>query len=295
MSINIPTHYVEEYTSMLQLLLQQRESKFSAAVMTGMHVGDQAVPVDQIGAVEMSEVNVRFEPKTRTDAPTDRRWVYPQSFDLQQLIDSIDKLKILTDPQGAYLQSSLQAANRKKDDVIIDAFFADANTGRNGSTTTSFPAGQQIAVTVGAAAATGLNYAKLRDVSKLMQENEVDLEAERLWMAISPRQHDDLLGQIEVISTDYNSRPVLIDGMVRSFMGINFIISNRLDVDGSSYRRCPAWVASGMHMGMWQDVRANIRVAEEVRNNPIEVYTYGTFGATRVEEKKVIEVKCAES
>ena len=294
MSVNIPTHFVEEYTSTLQLLLQQTDSKFSGTVSGDTHVGDQAVPVDQIGAVEMSEVATRFEPKQRTDAPTDRRWVFPTSFDLQQLLDSVDKLKILSDPQGAYMQNALQAANRKKDDVIIDAFFGTAKTGRSGATSTTFPAGQQIAVTVGAAAATGLNYKKLREVSQLFLENEVDLEANQLWMAIAPAQHDDLLGQVEVISTDFNSTPVVVDGKVKQFMGINLIVTNRLPVNGSSQRRCPVWIESGMHLGMWQDISATIRIAEELRNNPVEVYTFGTFGATRLEEEKVAEVICAE-
>ena len=39
MSVNIPTHFVEEYTSTLQLLLQRRGSKLERTVMVGAHVG----------------------------------------------------------------------------------------------------------------------------------------------------------------------------------------------------------------------------------------------------------------
>ena len=100
MSANvIPTFQVEQFSTNVNLLLQQKGSKLAGAVTRGSHVGKQASPVDQIGAVEARKVINRFAPMGRVDAPTDRRWVFPVDYDLPQLIDSVDKLRLLTDPE----------------------------------------------------------------------------------------------------------------------------------------------------------------------------------------------------
>lgn len=295
MSVNLnPDIAAKQYANTIQLLLQQRGSKLSPLVMMGSHVGTQASPVDQIGAVAAQKVTTRFADMPRVDAATDRRWVFPVDYDLPQLIDTFDKLRLLNDPESSYVVNGMYAMGRAMDDEIISAFFADAKTGQEGGTSTSFPAGQQVAVDEGAAAATGLTVDKLIAGKELLMENEVDLEMDPLVCVISAKQHSNLLREIEVISTDYNSRPVLVDGMLRSFLGITFVHSERLDVDGSSYRRVPLFAKSGMYMGQWQSITSNISRRNDLRGEPWQVYAYGTFGATRLEEKKVVEIKCSE-
>ncbi len=100
MSINIPTHFVQQYSTNIELLLQQKGSKLRNAVTVGSYTGKAASPVDQIGAIETQAVSSRFAPMGRVDAPTDRRWVYPSDYDLPQLSDSFDTLRLLTDPSS---------------------------------------------------------------------------------------------------------------------------------------------------------------------------------------------------
>lgn len=294
MSVNLPTHFVQEYANNVALLLQQRGSKLRRTVMTGTHVGKQASPVDQIGSIEAQVVTGRFQDKNRVDAPTDRRWVFPTDYDLPQLIDSFDKLRMLTDPESSYVTNGMYAMGRALDDVIIDAYFGDAKTGENGSTTTSFPAGYQVAVDFESSSNVGLTVKKLLEARRLLMGAEVDLDAEPLYCPITAKQHDDLLNEIQVVSTDYNSTPVLVDGRVQSFLGINFIPIERLGVDGSSHRRIPVYVPSAMHLGIWGDMTADIGIRRDLRGNPWEAYLYMTIGATRLEEGRIVEIKCAE-
>src|ERR1700692_1128366 len=100
----IPLLYVEQFSSNIQLKLQQMGSRLRNACMSGTHVGSQASPVDQFGAIVANRVTGRYAPMPRTDAPTDRRWVFPQDYDLNQLIDSFDKLRLLIDPMGSYVK-----------------------------------------------------------------------------------------------------------------------------------------------------------------------------------------------
>ena len=294
MSVNIPTHYVQQYSSNIQLLLQQKGSKLRQYVMSGSHVGKQASPVDQIGSIEMQSVVSRFQPMGRVDASTDRRWVFPNDFDLPQLLDSFDKLRLLTDPESSYVQNAVYAAGRKMDDLIIDSFFGTAKTGETGSTSTTFPAGNQIAVNFASSSNVGLTVAKLKEAKKKLMANEVDLETDPLCCVVTAEQHDDLLAEAQVISTDYNDRPVLVDGKIQRFLGINFIHCERLDVDGSSYRRVPLFAKSGMYLGLWNDLSTDIDRRKDLQGMPWQAYVYMTAGATRLEENKIIEIKCAE-
>ena len=68
MSVNIPTHYAQQYSTNIQLLLQINGGMLTDCVTRGSYTGKQVSPVDQFGAVEMTPVTGRYLPKTRTDA-----------------------------------------------------------------------------------------------------------------------------------------------------------------------------------------------------------------------------------
>lgn len=295
MSANIPNHYAQQFATTLALLLQQKGSKLRSLVTSDTYVGEQASPVDQFGSVDMQEVSGRFEPIGRVDAPTDRRWVLPQDFDLNQLIDSFDKLRLLTDPESIYVQNAVYAAGRKFDDLIIESLFGAAKTGKSGATSTAFLPANQIAVNFGASSNTGLTVAKLREARKKLKANEVDMDSDMLTAIITAEQEDNLLAEAQVISLDYNEKPVLKEGKLDSFLGINFVHCERLGIDGSSYRRVPVFAKSGMHMGIWNDVTTDISQRKDLKGHPFQAYVYMTAGATRLEEKKVMEIKCDEA
>jgi len=294
MSVNLPSHYVIQYANTIQLLLQQKGSKLRDAVMSGSHVGKQASPVDQIAKIEMQAVSGRYAAMGRVDAAVDRRWVFPSDFDLPQLIDSFDKLRLLNDPSSSYVQNAVYAAGRQMDNLIIDAMFGTAKTGESGSTSTTFPAGNQVAVNEGASGNTGLTVAKLRKAKRLLMANQVDIENDPIYCVASALQLDNLLAESQVVSTDFNDKPVLVEGKINRFLGINFIHSELLDTDGSSYRRIPVFAKSGMYIGLWNDISTDISQRKDLQGLPWQAYVYLTAGATRLEENKIMEIKCAE-
>jgi len=294
MSVNIPNHYTQEYSTNIELLLQQKGSKLRQFVTSGSYIGEQASPVDQFGSVEMQAVTGRFEPMGRVDADTDRRWVLPSDFDLPQMIDSFDKLRLLTDPESMYVKNAVFAAGRKYDDLIIAALFGTAKTGKTGSVSTTFPAAQQVAVDYGASGNVGLTVAKLREARKILKAAEVDMEMDDITCAVTAEQEDNLLAEAQVISLDYNDKPVLVDGRLNKFLGMNFVHCERLDLDGNSYRRVPVFAKSGMHLGIWNDITTDISQRKDLKGLPFQSYVYMTCGATRLEEQKIIEIKCAE-
>lgn len=294
MSVNLINNAIVTYRNNVELLLQQKGSKLEGMVMGGSHTGEQASPVDQIGAVTASRINGRFEDMPRTDAPFDKRWVFPQPWDINQMVDTFDKLRVGIEPEGALVQNALYAMGRAKDDVIIDAFFADAKTGKTGATTTSFVSGQSVSVSVGGTT-SGLNVPKLREVVRLALVNEIDQD-DQLMASITSKQHDDLLNEVQVVNLDYNERPVLMDGRVKRFVGIDFNTIERLktgtdDAAGTS-RAIPVWVKSGMYLGTWMEINIKISQRDDLRAQPWQAYAKGDFDATRLDEKKVFRIWC---
>ena len=293
MSFNVTTHFVQQYTTNVQLLLQQKGSKLRDAVTVGSYTGKAAKAVEQVGPVTAQKRTIRHGDTPLISTPADARWVFPNDYEWADLIDDQDKLRMLIDPQSSYALNGAYALGRAMDDEIITAFFGTAKTGENGSTNTTFPAGQQVLAAVGSTGATGLNIAKLREAKKILMANEVDIDNDPLFCVITAQQHDDLLNEAQAISLDYNTRPVLVDGKITAFMGFNFIHTERLPVDGSSYRRVAAFAKSGMHLGMWNDISTMISQRDD-KGYATQVYVKGTFGATRTEEKKVVEIQCDE-
>lgn len=291
----MPSLYAQQYATNIELLLQQKDSRLKNLVMNGSHQGEQASPVDQIEKIEMQAPAGRFADIGRVDAAVDRRWVLPNDYDLPQLLDSFDQARLLIDPKSSYVANAVAAANRQIDRELISAFFGTAKTGKTGSSSTSFLSANQVAATMGAAAATGLNVKKLREAKKILMAYNNDLESEQIYCAITAKQHDDLLAEAQVVSTDFNEKPVLVEGKVMRFLGINFIHTELLGVDGSSYRRLPVWLKSGMHLGQWGSIYTDVDQRKDLSGHPWQAYMKMTIGATRLDEEKIVEIKCSEA
>ena len=94
--------YTTQFSTNIELLLQQKGSMLRGRLREGFHVGKQASPIQYIGAIQMKAPAGRFEPLQRQDVDFTRRWVFPVDKEASQLIDSFDKLKILRDPTSQY-------------------------------------------------------------------------------------------------------------------------------------------------------------------------------------------------
>lgn len=293
MSANLTNHYVQQYSTNIQLLLQQKGSKLRDAVTVGNYTGDAASPVDQIGKVEMQPVTSRFAAMPRVDAPTDRRWVQPSDFNLNQLIDSFDKLRLITDPKSSYVQNSVMAAGRQYDRLIVAAFTGAAKTGVAGGTSTPFAAGNEVDVAVGGANSK-LNVAKIKAVKELMMANYIDFDMEDAYIGITAADHAALLNEIQVISSDFNGDGVVLrEGKIDAFLGFKFIHCELIEsaLAGTNEVTLPVWVKSGMHLGIWNDIRNSVDQRVDLQSRPWQLYTIMTAGATRLEEDKVYAIE----
>lgn len=297
MSDNLFKLWTTQFSTNLELRLQQMGSKLRGKVREGFHVGKQASPVNQIGAINLKKPAGRFAPKNRTDADFTRRWVFPEDGEIDQLIDSFDELKTIVDPKSAYVTNAANAVGRGWDDALIAAFTGTAQIGQDAGglsaevfDTTKY----QIASTFGSASASGLSVAKMIEAKRIFRHNHVDIENDPLTLVIGSKQESDLLNQAQIVSTEFNDKPVLVDGRVTRFLGFDIVVSERLNT-AANLRSVIAFAKSGMYLGMWKDTTNRVSIRNDLSGEPYDLYTAASFGASRLEPGKVLELLCADT
>jgi hypothetical protein len=79
-----------------------------------------------------------------------------------------------------------------------------------------------------------------------------------------------------------------------TFMGFNFIRTERLDTNSSSNRLVLAFAKSGIGLAVGSDIQTRISERAD-KNYATQVFLSMTIGATRIEDEKVVEIECTES
>ena len=285
MSTQITTAFVNQFSSNVSMLSQQMGSLLRGAVDTESVTGEKAF-FDQIGESAAVARTSRHGDTPLVETPHSRRMVTLTTYEWADLIDDSDKVRMLIDPTSSYARAAAAAMGRAMDDTIITALGGTAKTGKEGTTSTAFPSGQKIAH-----GSAGLTVAKLVSAKKLLDAQSVDPSIPR-YIVVSPEQIEDLLNTTSVTSSDFNTVKALVQGDVDTFVGFKFITSNRLSDDGTS-RLCYAWAQDGCKLAVGKDVMARIDERSD-KSYSTQVFYCATFGSTRMEEDKVVEIACNE-
>jgi len=290
MSQQITTAFVQQYSANVQMLSQQMGSRLRDAVRLETVVGKNAF-IDQIGSVTAQLRSSRHADTPQIDTPHQRRRLSIASYEFADLIDDQDKVRMLIDPTSSYAQAAAAAMGRAMDDVIITAALGTANTGETGSGSATLDATANM---VGSASSNdGLTIAKLTEAKRKMDLNDVDPSIPR-YIAVGPKQIEDLLGTTQVTSSDFNTIKALVQGDVDTFMGFKFIMTNRLSIDSNDIRSCFAWAEDGITLGIGKDVQARIDERND-KGYATQVYYCMDIGAVRMEEAKVVKIFCDET
>lgn len=286
MSFTITTAFVEQFEGNIDLLSQQMDSRFGGRIREENQTGETA-HFEQIGATEVEEATSRHDDTPRMDTPHARRQVTLRTFRWADLIDNADKVRMLIDPTSSYARSAVMSMNRKRDLLVIQAALGTAKTGKAGGTSVVLPSTQKIVH-----GSAGLNIAKLLEAKEILDANEVDENIKR-YIAVTSKQVSDLLNTTEIKSSDYNTVKALAMGQMNSFLGFEFIRSEQLTSDGTS-RQVIAWAEDGILLSRGEG-GTTTRISErDDKNYSVQVFREETFGSTRMEEDKVVEIACNE-
>lgn len=293
--IEIERWQKQAYKDGINHLAQQMGSKLRGAVTLETNLDGTKKFYNQMGAVEGEKITERHPDTPILGTPTARRMVTASPWHWGDMIDNIDKLETLEDPENDYVQAGTMAWGRFLDETILGAYNSVAYVGKDGTSTKSLPSSQVISADHdGDGTNENLTLNKLRRGRTRFGANDVDLEMPKnqLHIVCTSWEIEQMLTIDEVISSDYNSVKALVDGQINSYMGYTWhvVSPSLLPTDSSGIRSCFAWATSGMKLAVYPELITDVYKRGDKSNN-IQVYVWGQAGATRMEEEKVVEIK----
>ncbi len=296
MNDNIEMHYGQQFSANVQLLSQQKGSKLRSVVPIE-YVKGESVFVDQVGETAAEPINTRHGDTPVMESEDSRRQLRIGGYEWSRLIDDFDAVKMLCDPTSAYALSAAYAMGRAIDMEIYDAALGTSWTGQKGTEAVVLPSSQKLA-----ADGKGFSFAKLTELKCMFDDADIDTEGR--YLVYTASQLKDLLNEEKVTNEQYNAARALEKGEITQFMGFNFInlngkrkgnkkIISASTVGGKTIRHCLAFSANSLKLGIGEDVRCEISTRPDKRY-ATQIYYKMFFGATRVEERGVVQFDCVE-
>jgi hypothetical protein len=288
----ITAAFVTQFHDSFDIASQQKESRLQATVMDRGRITGASFTVNDMGNIEMNTITTRFG-DTVWDVPeAGTRNVLMADYGVFVPVEKRDLRKMIADPQGPYLQLTLGAANRKKDDVIYRALLDPVlrKTENNGAyTSVVLPASQKIV-----AGGTPMTKAKLIAAKAMFRRNECDEQnGEDLFMAYNADMLTQILSDTSLTSADFMAVKMLQEGAVSSkWLGFNWIAYEKLDsvtAENATTKTAAAWCKSAVHFGTGEEYNVDIGPRRD-KNNTIQISVDASYGAGRAAENKVVAI-----
>ena len=307
MSYSVDQAFVTKFAEDFHLLASQTVSRLEMLVnrRPGNIVGE-AFTIETLGTTEADVNRPRHSDLTYANMAHVRRYADMRNLDKAELVDSMDKLKLLADPMNAYSRQLIGAVNRQKDKAIIDAAL---NPVRTASGTSALPASSIIAPS-----ATGLTLAKIIQAKGLLDGAEMDdsdffrrtgqnanqndpygLSNDPSYvLVIGNQQIQNLLNDSTVRDVDYNSVKALVTGSLNTYMGFKIIrVADSLLPKVGTNRYAFAFAPRAINYGIGLDTTASVDYL--AHKDAWQILAKASVGAGRSEDAGVIRLDCVES
>ena len=197
--------------------------------------------------------------------------------------DSVEELTVNYDAKMESVTAIGQAMGRRSDQIGINALAA--------VTYSATPSDTQGTLVV--AGTTGFSYDKYTSIIEAFEERGVPLNDR--FVAVSARQFKQLLNEDEFINGFYTNNKVVDKGMIRDFLGANFLTIPAMTegglpagAGGATEVRAFAWHRESLGMGIGMDFRAEVNyIAAETSWLANGIFS---AGAVVIDERGVIAV-----
>lgn len=283
---------VKSFANTLRHVFQQGTSLLLPYVTYDGMIGED-LAIDFVGTLDPIAISGRLQDTELTDPDFTRRWVTPVTYATTVPAEARDMARMLADPRPSLLESMKRGFFRKMDTAIITAADAAAKSGKAGSTTTSYSSSNTVAVNLGGSA-ENITLAKIAKAKEILRTNEVELDYETMVLCLGAKQESALIALSTLQSEDYVATGAIKTGKVPPLFGFDPIVSNRVGVDSSSYRKCFFWVKSAMEFRMLTPLTVTVNQRPD-KNNLWQLQVTADFGAVRTQEAGVGMILCSES
>ena len=215
----------------------------------------------RIGRLDLVETNTRNPDKQFADYALDNRQLTKRRFTLTVQIDAkYDINELIADPTSDILMNLVKAKGRTIDRVIVAAAVGAVLTGSPDAALTSTSAATDGVLTVDASA--GMTYEKVQEITANFVNNDIGMDMIRgSVLALSGGENQDLMSEVEFISSDYISGRPVENGMQSSagmyqvilFAGsVNggITVLNPILPEGATLRSCVAMAPESVAVSM---------------------------------------------
>ncbi len=285
MAITINNVYVQTFERNVRHLAQQGDTLLRKFITEVSGTGEKH-NFELLGTAAATQKTSARTATPTSDLAWSRRTALAATYHAGETVEQEDPVQMLVDPNSNVAQALAMAMKRKVDDIVISA--ATGNALNGDASTTAFTAGQTIGDGTGA-----ITLDLIYQVQEKFLKNDVDPD-EKITMVIGPTQQRAMLKMMQVTSGDYMNMKALSTGYLPSFMGFDWVVSNRLLVPAANQLDCLAFTKKGIGLMVNRDITA--RVAEDPSISfAWRMYTHMTMGAVRVEDKHVVRVRVADT
>lgn len=286
----------QEYSKIILPLARQERSMLYDRVFVKSEFTGKSFYQDQIGTWEMSEKSAPNSETPKNDPNLSRTRIDIKTYNDARIFDRSLDLQSFSDPMSVASISMQSAVGVQIDKVIYTALGATALRGETGATSVTFPTAQTIEATFGGTGAenTGLTPAKIRRASSKLTGAGVPTY-DRTFVASATGQ-EQLLGNTEATSSDYNNVKALVNGEINSWCGFKFVFlpDGIISVTDAGVATYYAFHKTGVCFAMLEELFMRVSERADLSYSK-QVYYEISCGAARLEEKKVVKVLCDET
>lgn len=284
MSFSVPQSYVEQFSTNVHMQAEQKMSRLMGTVMQES-VNAEAFAIERLDSVTAEIVADLHGDTPLISTPHSRRWGFVKTYDVADLLDNESKVKLLIDPLSRYTMKHASAMGRAMDTEILRALEQSAAQGKNGETAVALPANQKFTA---AGTSDVITVDDLIKAQEILNEQEAGMEmgATCVLDAAGFRQ---LLQINEIRSSDFNTVKALSSGRLDGFMGFNFVRTQLIPGSGTSAGKAYFYTPMAVTMGIGAMPSSAVDPRPDKRRSQ-QVYTWGNWGAVRVEDELVVEM-----
>lgn len=298
----VPQHFITQFSEQVHILAQQGMSRLREFCDIRPMSGE-AWAYDSIGTVDARELTGRFNPSLPDDILHTRRKIPRRQFVVTLFSDQNDVEQRLIDPQGLYAQACAAAMERRFDLTILQAMFADVQTGKDFSTTVTFANDGGATVT----ATGGITLDDLLEGKQNFTDAEVGNAGSigtgvgsnskfKKVMGITGDEERVLMQIQQIASRDFSDGMPLQDGELNFAAGISFIKFGANPINGQpmlpvvgGVRTSFIMAAGAMVVGMSRDSQITVKDRPDLVNTT-QIQVTMAMGAARKEGRLIQKI-----
>lgn len=291
------------YARLLALLPQVKVNIFAnRAITQPVDFGNKSVAMVNVGVTELDEQKQRLQHTNYSDLFQQKRWVKLRKYNKAFALTNTDELSGANYPntlETPYSKAILAAANRKVNEVGIEALLGTATAGANEAELKEIALPDSQVITWDKSG--GEMFADvLAKIAGLYVDNNVitDMEEVPAFTLANKAVIDSLASDPSyrtILEQNEKFAPMFKMQPIGNILPIKYgKIPFKVNSDESKTYRIPVWTKDSLVIAPWKEFRMEITIDSSLQDNPRKMFAETALDAVRADEKSVYVIEYTE-